>query len=287
MAGVEETQADRYSAKLAGPGFARILCAIDGKEGGFAAVEQAAALAGPGSELTLLLVTSFRNEGELRGPAIGPIDAHTAVKRAESIADHAGVRSTIEVDPAAPPARVVLDWAADHDLLAIGAPAGSWLGSLVIAGVGDSALRELRTPVLSARSSENADLFRHVLLASDAEEDSAASVSLAGSLAGSRESQLTLLHALSRRPREAQARVLAQAEQLRGQGVEQPDVLLRHGRAHEVIVDVAERLGASLIVQGSRRRSGLRALGSVSRRVVHEAGCSVLTVPPELDPAAP
>ena len=34
-------------------------------------------------------------------------------------------------------------------------------------------------------------------------------------------------------------------------------------------------------VVGSRGRTGARALGSVSRRVVHEAGCSVLTVPPD------
>lgn len=283
MAGVEERDANGSTSQSAGLGFARVLCAIDGKEGGFAAVEQAASLVRPGGEMTLLLVTSFRNEGEMRGPAIGPIDAHTAVKRAESIAEDGGVRSTIEVDPAAPPARVVLDWAADHDLLALGAPASSWLGGLVIAGVGDSALRELRTPVLTARASRSGGVCRHVLIASDAEEDSAISDWLGGSLAGSHGSQVTLLHALSRRPRDAQARVLTQAEMLRGHGVEQPDIVLRHGRAHEVIVDVAERLAASMIVQGSRRRSGLRALGSVSRRVVHEAGCSVLTVPPDTD----
>jgi nucleotide-binding universal stress UspA family protein len=32
---------------------------------------------------------------------------------------------------------------------------------------------------------------------------------------------------------------------------------------------------------GSRRLEGLRAMGSVSRRVVHQAHCSVLLVPPE------
>jgi len=281
MAELEERGAEGSAGQA--PGFARVLCALDGKEGGFAAVAQAASLVRPGGELTLLLVTSFRNEGEMRGPAIGPIDAHAAVKRAESIAEEAGVAATIEVDPAAPPARVVLDWAADHDLIAIGAPAGSWLGSLVIAGVGDSALRELRTPVLTARASSTGDTYRHVLIASDALEDSAASDWLGGRLGGTHGSQVTLLHALSRRPREAHERVLAQAEMLREHGVARPDVVLRHGRAHEVIVDVAERLSASLIVQGSRRRSGVRTLGSVSRRVVHEAGCSVLTVPPETE----
>jgi nucleotide-binding universal stress UspA family protein len=32
---------------------------------------------------------------------------------------------------------------------------------------------------------------------------------------------------------------------------------------------------------GSRRLEGLKALGSVSRRVVHEAHCSVMLMPPE------
>jgi nucleotide-binding universal stress UspA family protein len=48
-----------------------------------------------------------------------------------------------------------------------------------------------------------------------------------------------------------------------------------------VIVGVADSMGASLVVMGSRRLDGLRSMGSVSRRVVHEAPCSVLLVPPE------
>ncbi len=263
--------------------FTRILCAIDGKDGGFAAVRQAASLVAPGGELTLLLVTSFRTEGDVRGPAIDPIDARQAVKRAEAIATEAGVSSTIEVDPAAPPARVVLEWAEGHDLLAIGAPANSWLGGLVVSGVGDSALGALRTPLLTARASDREDLCEHILIATDALEDSAPSTWLGGELAGTRGSRVTLVHALSHRRRGAPERVLQQADALRAQGVRDPDVVLRNGRAHDAVVELAGRLSASLIVQGSRKRTGVRALGSVSRRVVHEAGCSVLTVPPETE----
>ena len=35
------------------------------------------------------------------------------------------------------------------------------------------------------------------------------------------------------------------------------------------------------MVMGSRRLGGLKAIGSVSRRVAHDAHCSVLLVPPE------
>ncbi len=46
------------------------------------------------------------------------------------------------------------------------------------------------------------------------------------------------------------------------------------------IVALAEELGSDLIVVGVRGRTGdtLRAIGSVSQAVAHEAGCSVLLV---------
>ena len=49
-----------------------------------------------------------------------------------------------------------------------------------------------------------------------------------------------------------------------------------------MIKSAAAKGEASLIVMGSRRLDGLRAMGSVSRRVVHQAKSSVLLVPPEL-----
>ncbi len=278
-----ESLADSDSIAAARLGFERIICAIDGKDGGFEAVRQAASLLAPGGQLTLLLVTSARSEA-VHGPAIGPGEAHEAVKEAEAIASAAGVRCTVEVDPAAPSAPVVLSWASDYDLLAIGAPSSSWLGGLVIAGVGDSAVRDLRTPVLTARPCAEG-LWRHVMIASDALDDSAPSTSVGGLLAGSRDARVTLLHAFSHHPQAERERVLAQAGALGEQGLRDPDVVFRHGRAHEAIVELAELLDVSLVVQGSRRHGGLRALGSVSRRVVHEAGCSVLTVPPDANVA--
>lgn len=56
-----------------------------------------------------------------------------------------------------------------------------------------------------------------------------------------------------------------------------------------LVADVAEQ-GSTMIVIGTRRRSGLRAalLGSVSQSVVGRAACPVLIVPPaDLDAAAP
>ena len=45
------------------------------------------------------------------------------------------------------------------------------------------------------------------------------------------------------------------------------------------LTKAAEEKEPSLIVCGRRGLRGLKALGSVSERVVHRAGCSVLLVP--------
>jgi nucleotide-binding universal stress UspA family protein len=52
------------------------------------------------------------------------------------------------------------------------------------------------------------------------------------------------------------------------------------GKGWDVIIDAAKHTKAALVVMGGRRLSGLHAFGSVSRRVVHDAPCSVLVVPP-------
>ncbi len=152
---------------------------------------------------------------------------------------------------------------------------------MFVAGVGDSTHRELPVALLTARPPIHDEaLCDHVLIASDGLEDSAMPLTVAAGLADPHASRVTVLHAVGHR-HPPEAPLLAQVEWLREQGFTQVDLMLRHGRAHEVITDVAERLAASLVVVGSRRRTGPRALGSVSRHVIHETGCSVLTVPPE------
>src|SRR5271165_1470917 len=279
-------EADQSPADTAplgsGGAFTNILCAVDGKRGGFVAVEQAAALAGPEGHLTLLLVTSFRSAGDQRPPAIGPGQANRVIERATSIAEQAGVPATVEVDPATPPAGVILDWSARHDLLALGAPATSMLSGMFIAGVADTALGSFSTPLLIARPTPGEHDFAHrILVASDGREGSDALVELGRRLAGARGAEMMLLHASGHESRERQERVAEQERGLQQSSSASSEVRVERGSAHEVIVATAESTGASLVVMGSRRLDGLRAMGSVSRRVVHEAPCSVLLVPPE------
>src|SRR5437870_7092885 len=201
------------------PIFANILCAISGREGSFAAVEQAAALAGTQGHLTFLAVTSFRSGGAHRGPAIGPVRVAGILERAEAIAREAGVPYTSEVDPGTPPARVILDWSVRYDLLAIGAPASSWPAKLLSVGVGDTALGGFSAALLVARPLEvERRIGDRIVVASDGLEASHALIDLAARLAHAPSSNVTLVHAVGRgspikrgRPREPE-RMLQEQE---------------------------------------------------------------------------
>jgi len=261
--------------------FADILCAVDGTRGSCAAVEQAAALAGPDGRLTLLAVTAVEGAGAFRNAAISPARAEHLLEHAAGLAREAGVGSTQVVDPASPAAQVILDRAADHDLLAIGAPVTSWFGGMLIGGVADTALGSFTAPLLVAHPTRAGhDFARHILVATDGLEGSDEVVKLAGRLARSQQASVVLLNAVGVESSSSPHAIQTQVHNLElalGGAVE-TQILAES--AHDAIVEAAKATGASLIVMGSRRLDGLRALGSVSRRVVHEAHCSVLLLAP-------
>ncbi len=256
--------------------FGEALCGVDGGDGSYAAVEQAASLLGPGGHLTILVVTSLRKEAGQR------LDATRIVEHATMLADRGGVSCRIEVDPARPVHQVVSDWAVGHDLLALGAPPRSLLAGMLFSGVTDTAIRSLSIPMLFARPAGGAVGFaERMLVASDGLRGSDELVVFASRLAGQAGSALTLVHALGRRSLARRARIDAQVQDLELEGVDGDPAVIESGNADETIIAASMRLEASLVVMSSRRRMGVGVLGSVSRRVVHHGGCSVLLVPPE------
>jgi len=270
------------------PVFADILCAIDGRDGDVSAVEQAVALAGKSGHVTSLLVTSHRSGGAYRGPAIGSTRAAEILDRVRGIAREAGVPYTNEVDPGSPPARVILDWSARYPLTALGAAASSWPARLLSVGVGDRSIGGFSNALLVARPLAADSRFGdRIVIASDGLEPSHTLVDLAGRLAAPRASSVTLVHALGRDPikrgrlRERESTLQEQEQTLAGpRSRGTTELMIKPGRAAAVIVAAAAAAGASLVVMGSRRLDGVRAMGSVSRRVAHQARCSVLLVPP-------
>jgi nucleotide-binding universal stress UspA family protein len=266
-------QAGRHTSTL----LARPLCAVDGSTGGFLGVEQAVEIMGPGGHITLLEVTS--GPDRYQSPAILPGRAASVLDRAREIAKAAGVTSTAEVDPADPPARTIVDWAADYSLLTMGAPVTSWLAGAIAASATDAAISQLPTALLIARDTAPRGVASRIVVASDGATGSDELVELAVELAGPGDGHVTLVHAKGHRSRHAD-HVESQHCALAAALEDRAHVDLRTGKAQTAIVEAAVAADATLIVMGSRGLHGVPAIGSVSRHVMHESHCSVLLIPP-------
>jgi nucleotide-binding universal stress UspA family protein len=274
-------RAHAEAAMGAGAVFADVLCAVDGTRDSFTAVRQAAALAGPEGRLTLLAVSATAGAGRYRTAAINPKRIKRVLDIATQIAREADVESARIVEPGGPPSKVIVERAAGHDLLAMGAPKTSWLAGLFVGGVVVSAMRSFTTPLLLARPAPEEQTFaRRILIASDATDGSDSLVELAALLAREQRGGVLLVHAAGAESKARPHRIEAQMRTLGAMLPDACEVHVEPGAPQEVIVDVARSAGASLIVMGSRRLDGLRALGSVSERLAHNAPCSVLVVPP-------
>ncbi|MGO9247715.1 MAG: universal stress protein [Solirubrobacteraceae bacterium] len=263
------------------PVFTNILCAVDGTRGSLAAVRMAASLAGPDGHLTLLVVTAVKGSGQYAMAAISPSRVKQVLERAKRVADAAGVACTTVVDPHSPPERVILERASQHDLLAIGAPTTSWLGGMLIGSVAATALSRFTTPMLVVRRPPALRAHR-LLVASDGEQDSDQIVQLAGRLGQNLRAQVRLVNALVAESKMNPHVIQTQASTLKrmlADACEEP--YIEPGKAWDVVLRAATSTKADMIVMGSRRLGGVRAFGSVSRRVVHDAPCSVLLVPPK------
>jgi len=274
--------------------FKRVLCAVDGTRSSMAGVRLAASLAGRSGRLTLLAVTAAGGEPPHEVAAISPARAEQVLVDARHIAEAAGVPCTPILDPDGPPVEVILQRSAEHDLLVLGAPISSWLGGMLIAaisassggvlpgGVTVAALARFSTPTLIARDSSPGSLHGgQILVASDGEDDSDHVVALAAGIGLAQGARVRIVSALEGEshgsPRHLQTQAAALARVLPESG----EPCIEPGAAWDVILGAAERESADMLVMGSRRLEGLRALGSVSRRAAHDAPCSVLLVPPE------
>lgn len=132
-----------------------------------------------------------------------------------------------------------------------------------------------------------------ILLATDGSEDAALAARTAVDLTDKSDSELHLVHAWTNVPsphfeghiraglEEEGRRVLdEEVRRIEAAGASLAGAHLGEGRTQEVIVDLAEKIGADLIVVGSRGMGTVESLltGSVSEGVVHLASCPVLVM---------
>lgn len=139
-----------------------------------------------------------------------------------------------------------------------------------------------------------------ILLATDGSKDADLAAQAATDISKGTGSEVHLIHVLGQFPRQAfpgvtpeiysyildktyeQARHLLdeQAKHIEEGGGRVAGTYVRRGQAVEQILDLAEELGAGLMVMGSRGLNPLKrlVLGSVSEGVVRHASCPVLVV---------
>ena len=225
--------------------FRSVLCGIDDTAATEVAVEQAAVLAGPGSTLDLVvcLQSAFAQSAQ---PRLTREVAERALDRLTDLAVEGGVAVHSEVVEAGFDRHPLLSACAGHDLLVVGSHEIGRPVGILSAGVMTASTHLAPCPVLIARESP-AGFPGTILLADDGTRHSREAARLAHAIAAQHGCELVAASGVDDRPAKA-------------------------------IPALAARIGAGLIVLGSRRLRGPRALASVSERVAHNAPCSVLVV---------
>jgi nucleotide-binding universal stress UspA family protein len=263
-----------------------IMCGLDGTRTAYEAVRQAAALAQPNGRLELVVVTGGGTAAGKRNvieqTVISPMRARRVLQYAARLAREAGLRAEAELDERGPVREVLLERAHNHTLLALGAPAMSRHAHILIGGVASAAVHTLPVSLLVARHPPAGVPFAaRIVLASDALARSDGLLELGIDLARKRKAELVVVHAARAESRFRPARIARQSERIRDALGKRGRMCVIPGHAGEMILQCAAQERASLLVLGSRRVGGVRALGSVSERLVHDASCSVLIVRPE------
>lgn len=259
------------------PPFDDVLCAVDGSRGSAEAVRQAAALCG---SLRLVAVSHEVRFGKHAQVDLSEHRAREALDDAVHAARRLGVRASTELLRGAPTSDLLLADAAKHDLLVVGCHGGSRAGGIMLGSTATQVAHRTERPALIARrTADGRDFPQTVLLATDGSPGSWAAARVATRISRSRGSELRLVHVPDGMHPERYREVLKQLTEIEKATGSTPAVVDNPGHVAERIGAAARAAQSSLIVIGRRGVGGVKALGSVSERVVHRAPCSVLAVP--------
>jgi nucleotide-binding universal stress UspA family protein len=165
-------------------------------------------------------------------------------------------------------------------LIAIGSRGISGIRRMLMGNVSDSVVRHAHCPVMVARG-EPVDFPTKILVATDRSREAQLAATTAADLARSTNSELHVVHVGFEQNRdEAQKELDTEVDMIGETGAQDIQAHLKFGMPDTAIVDLAEELGAGLIVMGSRGLGGMRRalLGSISDSVVRHAHSPVLVV---------
>lgn len=261
------------------PPFKDILCGVDGSRGSKEAQRQAIALGAAGSTLHFVAVSNERTFGERAQVDLSEARAREALDDAAYSAHHAGIEASSHLLHGAPTADQLLAEAAKHDLLAIGCHGGPRLGGVVTGATATQIAHRTEGPLLVARTPQGNEFPQCILLATDGSPGSWAAARTATRLSQAHGSELRLVYVPDGMHPEHYREVLKQMTVIEKAMGCAPTVADDPGHVTEQILEAADATRTSLVVIGHRGVRGVRALGSVSERIVNRAPCSVLVVP--------
>jgi nucleotide-binding universal stress UspA family protein len=242
---------------------------VDGTEASFEACRQSARLADPRASIAAVAVVHLADaiQADIEAThAADPLrdEATTAMDEAIAILGARATRRFVNGFVTDALLREVERTAAT--LLALGSHGHRRATEILFGGPAGELLHTAPCSVLMARPPRDPERFpAAIVVGVDGSRDADKARAVAHGLAGRLGSSLRAVTVSAGKE--------GDAEQVR---VADPLVEVVDGRPVDALVAAAT--GADLLVVGSRGVHGLRALGSVSERVAHEAACSVLVV---------
>lgn len=252
--------------------FDRVVCGVDPSEAGEVAAKLAARVTEPSGELALVTVDDPSvavHAGWLMSNVMEQlaIEAEQAIERGRAVATPAHQVETrlFEGNPLDCLLGEIRRWNAT--LAVVGTHGHSRAVGIALGSVATHLLHEAPCSVLVARPPRDEWWPRTIVVGIDGSPASAEAAAAARRLAERFGSTLRFVGAMGEPwvDRDAAYAIAPELDELGGRPVEE---------LHELSED------ADLVVVGSRGLKGIRALGSVSERIAHEALCSVLVVRP-------
>lgn len=263
-----EAVTERPPAVRAGEAvFSRVVAGVDGSEPGFEAVRQAARLVAPEGWLETFTAVDLAEatRAGLAAPRIRAELEQAAVESVRKGAEIAGPSAESRLVNGRALGSFMRELSEQQATLAVvGTHGYSRASEILIGGVAGELLHSAPCSICIARPPAAEALFpRAVAAGVDGSPQSEAAAVVARYLAGRFDIPLSLVTALG------------------GKDVDRPraaelGALPVEGRPVDVLVEAGK--DADILVVGSRGLHGVKALGSVSERVAHRAGCSVLVV---------
>ncbi len=249
------------------PTFERIVCGVDGTPASLVAVRQALRLLNANGSLHLVAAVHLAEAAHA-----GIAATHAArllqgeVETALAEAQVAAPSATSKVVDGEPGAVLLREAETERaTLVAVGSHGRRRAAGILLGTVAARVLRDATCSVLVAREARDDETWpQSVLVGVDGSTGSAAALGVARSVAERFGGSLRAVASLKDQLDAEAARAIA------------PELEEEPARAVDVLAAASE--SADLVVVGSRGLHGLKALGSVSERVAHQARSSVLVV---------